>query len=302
MLSYTVSHKEFIAVDRLLFHLLKRYFSLFSYLAYFFLGLPFVLLVGTSCVMAEKVVLEGNFLQGGMVRGQGNNVLKISLDGRPLRISSVGSFVFGFGRSHADKAILFVHYSDGFLERRSLNIKKRVWEIQYIDGLPDRMVNPKASDLTRIRSEAREVALARRRDIDKNWFEESFVWPVKGRITGVYGTARVLNGKPRQPHYGIDIAAPSGTSVIAPASGLVTLAKTDHYFTGGTVILDHGHGVSSTFLHLQELSVTVGQTIRQGDRIGTVGATGRATGPHLDWRVNWFKQRLDPVLLVEPAH
>ena len=127
-----------------------------------------------------------------------------------------------------------------------------------------------------------------------------FQWPVEGRISGVYGSQRILNGIPKRPHFGIDIAAPAGTPIRAPAVGLVTLAADDHYYTGGTVILDHGHGLTSAFLHLQEVRVAPGQTVAQGEVIGTLGATGRATGPHLDWRINWFDQRLDPAFFVPP--
>ncbi len=162
------------------------------------------------------------------------------------------------------------------------------------------MVTPDAKVLKRIRREAKAIGKIRRLDTAETWFADGFVWPVRGPISGVFGSQRILNGEPRCPHYGVDIAAPRGTPVTAPAPGRVALAEADLYFTGGTVMLDHGHGVSSVFSHLDRVSVTVGQVLRRGEALGTVGASGRATGPHLDWRVNWFAERLDPALLVGP--
>ena len=127
-----------------------------------------------------------------------------------------------------------------------------------------------------------------------------FVWPAEGPISGVYGSQRFYNGEPRRPHFGVDVAVPTGTIVRAPAAGVVTLAEPDLYFSGGTVILDHGYRLSSSFLHMSEVAVQVGDELQPGDIIGAVGSTGRATGPHLDWRMNWREQRIDPQLLAPP--
>ena len=162
------------------------------------------------------------------------------------------------------------------------------------------MVTPPESVLARIKSENAKIAEARAQDRAEPDYLTGFVWPTVGRISGVYGSQRILNGKPRQPHYGIDIAAPAGTPVRAPADGIVTLAEGDLYYTGGTLIIDHGHGLTSAFLHMKDVEVALGQRVRQGERIGTVGSTGRSTGPHLDWRINWFKARIDPSLLAGP--
>ena len=170
--------------------------------------------------------------------------------------------------------------------------------MQRIDGLPEKMVTPPKEVLQRIRAENARIAAVRARDRAAADFATGFAWPVTGAITGVYGSQRVLNGKPRQPHYGIDIAAPAGTPVRAPADGVVTLAETGMYFTGGTVILDHGHGLTSAFLHLSKLEAGEGEAVERGEVIARVGATGRVTGAHLDWRVNWFDARLDPKLLA----
>ena len=153
--------------------------------------------------------------------------------------------------------------------------------------------------LDRIKNDNRIVALARKRNDARTDFDKGFIWPVKGRITGVYGSQRVFNGVPKRPHFGIDIAAPTGTKVLAPAGGIVTLAEDDLYYSGGTLIIDHGHGLSSTFIHLHKNLVKVGDRVEQGDAVAEVGATGRVTGPHLDWRMNWFKHRIDPELLVK---
>jgi murein DD-endopeptidase MepM/ murein hydrolase activator NlpD len=162
------------------------------------------------------------------------------------------------------------------------------------------MVTPDESLLTRIAAERELILAAWAYDTTATDFLGGFVWPVVAPISGVYGSQRILNGEPRQPHFGVDMAAPEGTPVAAPAGGIVRLAEPDLNFTGGTVIIDHGHGLSSTLMHLASVLVAVGQRVEQGDIVGTVGATGRATGPHLDWRMNLYDARIDPQLLVSP--
>ena len=162
------------------------------------------------------------------------------------------------------------------------------------------MVTPPESVLARIKRENAKIHAVRMNDRAEPFFEKGWVWPAKGRISGVYGSQRILNGKTRRPHFGVDVAAPVGTKVIAPSDGVVVLAESSLYYTGGTIILDHGHGLTSAFLHMSALAVKTGQRVQQGDLLGAVGATGRATGPHLDWRINWFDRRLDPALLAPP--
>ena len=162
------------------------------------------------------------------------------------------------------------------------------------------MVTPPESVLARIKRENAKIHAARMNDSAEPFFEKGWVWPAKGRISGVYGSQRILNGKARRPHFGVDVAAPVGVKVIAPSDGVVVLAENSLYYTGGTIILDHGHGLTSAFLHMSALAVKAGQRVQQGDLLGAVGATGRATGPHLDWRINWFDRRLDPALLAPP--
>lgn len=257
------------------------------------------LLLCAGTALAETR-LEGALTQGGLVRGQTTPGSLVILDGRPVRVAANGLFAFGFGREAGPTATLAIVEPGGQTEIRTLAIAPRQFDIQRITGLPERMVTPKPEDLERIRRDNQMVATARKNDYPETWFAEPFAWPAKGPISGVYGSQRILNGEPRAPHYGIDIAAPLGTPILAPLPGRVTLADSDQYFTGGTVILDHGHGVSSTFLHMQTVTVKVGDVLARGTPIGTLGATGRATGPHLDWRINWFDIRLDPALVVPP--
>jgi murein DD-endopeptidase MepM/ murein hydrolase activator NlpD len=257
-------------------------------------------LVLLSTAARADVTFNGTFTQGGVVFGQTEPGTRLALDDIPVKVDGDGVFVFGFHRDAPATSVLVITRPDGSEERRSLDVAPREFKIQRIDGLPETMVTPPEEVLERIRRDQAEVAAARAADRPDSDFRSGFIWPAQGPISGVYGSQRILNGKPRQPHYGIDIAAPKGTPVVAPADGLVTLAATDHYYTGGTLILDHGHGLSSTFIHLDSVAVKTGERIRQGRVIGTIGATGRATGPHLDWRMNWYDRRLDPAYVVPP--
>jgi len=249
---------------------------------------------------AAELGLEGDFLQGGLIFGQAAPGAEVTLDGRRVRVSGAGRFIFGFGRDAPPNAVLEVAWPDGKVEMRHLVVARRSYKIQRIDGLPPKMVTPPEAVLARIRAENGRIARARAVDRAEPLFESGFVWPAVGPITGVFGSQRVLNGEPRRPHFGVDIAAPAGTPVTAPADGVVAIADDDMYYTGGTVLIDHGHGLTSVYSHLAEVWVTAGARLSQGDAIGSVGATGRVTGAHLDWRINWFDQRLDPALLVPP--
>ena len=167
-----------------------------------------------------------------------------------------------------------------------------------INGLEKKMVTPPKSFYDRIIRENKAIKNIRNLDSDIDFIFEKFNWPAKGIISGVFGSQRILNGKPKRPHYGIDIAAKKGTSVLAPIESIVRMAEKDLYYTGGTIMLDHGHGVTSVYSHLSLINVNVGDKVKKGQKIGEIGSTGRSTGPHLDWRINWFLQRLDPALLV----
>jgi hypothetical protein len=260
-----------------------------------------VLLLGAVApATAGTLQLDGSFTQGGLVIGTTEPDAEVTLDGKAVRVAASGRFVFGFGREAAAEATLLVEHPDGSRSERRLSIAKRDYDIQRIDGLPQAMVTPPEDVLARIKAENDMIRAARAIDRPEPLFDSGFAWPARGTISGVYGSQRILNGEPRQPHYGVDIAAPEGAPVAAPADGMVVLAERDLYYTGGTLIIDHGHGLSSALLHMQSLTVAAGERVKQGQPVGTLGATGRATGPHLDWRINWFEERIDPALLVPP--
>ncbi|MEX1147543.1 MAG: M23 family metallopeptidase [Sphingomonadales bacterium] len=248
-----------------------------------------------------RLTLDGDFVQGGMIRGDVTPGASVTLDGREVRVDRWGRFVFGFGRDADGQAALRVVFPSGQEKNRTLTVARRDFKVQRIDGLPQRMVTPPEEVLERIRRENALIAAARARDTDAAWFRDGFIRPAEGRYSGIYGSQRILNGEPRQPHFGLDIAGPTGAPVLAPAPGIISLSETDLYYTGGTVMIDHGHGITSVLMHLHSVDVEKGARVEAGDRIGTIGATGRATGPHLDWRVNWFEVRLDPGLLLDDA-
>ena len=225
----------------------------------------------------------------------------VEFEGEAVRVSKDGWFLVGFGRDAPPTAQLVVVFPDGRRERQELTVERREYAIQRIDGLPPGKVTPRSDeDIARIMAEIRLTKQARAIDDPRTDFLSGFRWPIKGVISGVYGSQRILNGEPRRPHFGIDIAAPTGTRVAAPADGVVTLVHPDMFFSGGTMIVDHGHGLSSAFLHLSRILVEKGQRVAQGETIAEVGSTGRSTGPHLDWRMNLFGRRIDPALLVGP--
>ncbi len=265
-----------------------------------------LILVFSKNVKSESIELKCNLritketVQGGFLYGQIDPACNARLGTRKLRISKDGSFLFGFGRDASASAELSIGPANEKI-RQSVQIlvKPRQYAIERVNGVPQSTVTPDAKLQKRIDREQSEVVVARQRDDDRQDFSSGFIMPLQGRISGVFGSQRVLNGIPKNPHYGLDIAAPTGTPVAAPAGGVVTFAKSDLYLTGGTLVLDHGHGLSSTFIHLSRIDVKLGQRINQGDIIAAVGMTGRASGPHLHWAMNWFAERLDPQLVAE---
>jgi len=249
---------------------------------------------------AGTLSLEGSFSQGGLVRGKTDPGAVVTLDGRAVRVAPDGGFILGFSRDAPAQATLSIAFPDGGREHRTLAVVTRQYDVQRIDGLPPQQVTPDAATQERITREAALIAAARNADSDLIFFEAPLRWPVLGPISGVYGSQRILNGEPRAPHMGVDIAAPRGTPVVAAAAGTVTLAERDLFFTGGTVIIDHGYGLATTYQHMDRVDVAVGEHVEAGTPIGTVGATGRVTGPHLHWSLNWYDIRLDPVLAAGP--
>ena len=258
-----------------------------------------LLLLCTSGALAgARLELTGQAVQGGMLVGHTAPGAHVRFDGRDVRVAPDGEFVIGFGRDAPAQMLLEIRFPDTSILSRRLTIRQRHYHVQRIDGLPPRQVTPDQAALARIRREAAQIRQIRLEDSPRTDFDGQWIWPLTGTITGVYGSQRILNGKPRSPHTGVDIAAAAGTPVRAPAGGVVSFAAQGLFFSGGTVILDHGHGISTTYVHLRRILVHVGQAVRQGQSLGEVGATGRATGPNLHWGLNWFDHRLDPSLLV----
>lgn len=244
--------------------------------------------------------LRGPLQQGALIIGMAVPDARATLDGAALRVAEDGVFAFGLDRDHGRTARLAVAYPDGTVIERVLEVAPRDWAVQRIDGLPQKYVTPPPETLARIAEERELKTAARAVRVDDSWFALPFIWPARGPVTGVFGSQRIYNGEPRRPHYGVDVAAPTGTPIAAPQAGIVTLAQSDMYFEGGLVFLDHGHGVTSVMMHMSRVDVTEGQRVARGDTIGAVGATGRATGPHLHWGLFWRGAQLDPVNLVGP--
>jgi len=251
-------------------------------------------------VEGEGWRLDGVFQQGGMVFGEAAPGSQIFLDAETLMVSSDGLFVFGFGRDHGATSKLTVVRPDGVIVEKPLSIATRAWKEERIDGLPPSKVDQYTEEQLAKIGEDRKLKDAARAIVrEETEWAEGFDWPATGRISGVFGSRRVLNGVPKRPHSGLDIAAPTGTPITAPASGYVTLAEDDMYFEGGLVLLDHGQRVESAFLHMSRIDVAPGDYVRKGEVIGAVGATGRVTGPHLHWSVRWNGRLLDPRLLLD---
>ena len=253
--------------------------------------------VGRDCVR-----LEGDLTPGGLVWAQLAPGSSATLNGEPLDVLENGTVLFGLGRD-ASSSFEFALAGPVTCSRK-VQIAPRQYNIQRVEGVPQRTVTPDPADQERIARERVLVSAAKARSVQRPDLLAAaingFAWPAMGPISGVYGSQRIYNGRPGSPHYGVDVAVPTGTVVRAPAPGVVTLAEPDLFYSGGTIILDHGYRLSSSFLHLSKVSVSVGQEIAAGDIIGEVGATGRATGPHLDWRMSWRDERIDPQLLVPP--
>jgi len=254
--------------------------------------------LAAACIEFNATPQQGAFIWGVVEPGS-----EVRLDGKKLDVMSDGTTFMGFGRDADNAAELSVTRA-GENCSETLQIAAREYRIQKVEGVPAKTVHPPEEELARIRRETAMVKAARAGRLDRPDLIAAvfagFIWPIEGPISGVYGSQRYYNGEPGRPHYGVDVAAPTGSVVHAPSSAVVTLAEPDLFYSGGTIILDHGYLVSSTFLHLSKVLVKAGDELKAGDIIGEVGATGRATGPHLDWRMNWRNRRIDPQLLAPP--
>ena len=257
----------------------------------------FFLIIFFTSTQLNAIEFKGKFLQGHYIIGITEPTAKIIIDKKEVKVSKDGYFVFGIDRDRKFD-ITISKIINGKKEVITKKVLKRKYNIQRIDGLEESKVTPPEAVYKRIKEENNKIGEARAINSDLLFFKNQFIMPVEGIISGVYGSQRILNGKPRWPHYGIDIAAKQGTVIKSSGSGVVTMAEDDLYYTGGTIIMDHGHGISTIYSHLETVMVSVGDKINQGDIIGTVGSTGRSTGPHLDFRVNWFQTRIDPMSVL----
>jgi murein DD-endopeptidase MepM/ murein hydrolase activator NlpD len=253
----------------------------------------------SSVAPEERVVFPASVSQGALVFGKVPSGSAVRYGERQLRTTAYGTVAFGVGRDEQGPLILTVTTPSGRSEAITITVTARDWPVEHVNGVPPKTVDPPPDIAERIKREQAQVTAARVRDDDRSDFALPFQWPVQGRISGRFGNARIYNGQPGAGHSGMDIAAPNGTPVKAPAGGVVTFAAPALYLTGGTLLLDHGHGISSNFLHLSRIDVKVGDRVQPGQVIGAVGATGRATGPHLHWGMNWFDVRIDPLLVLE---
>ena len=250
------------------------------------------------CFKIQALEFLGKFEQGAFILGKTNPDTKIKIDDKEVRVTKDGYFAFGLDRDRKNNIFIKIIEKNKttIVEKKIL---KRDYKIQRIDGLPSKQVTPPPEVYDRIKKDNILIGKARSIDSTLNFFKDKFIYPIdKYIITGVYGSQRILNGKPRRPHYGIDFHAPEGTPVKAMMDGIVTLSEKDMYFTGGTIIFDHGHGISTLYMHMKDINVKVGQRIKQGQIVGTLGQSGRATGPHLDIRLNWFGVKLDPMTIL----
>ena len=258
----------------------------------------FTILIFFTTTQLHAIEFKGKFLQGHYIVGITDPAAKIIVDKKKIKVSKDGYFVFGLDRDRKFDVVI-TQIINSKRQEIIKKVLKRKYNIQRIDGLEESKVTPPESVYKRIKEENNKIGEARAINSDLPFFKNQFIMPVKGIISGVYGSQRILNGKPRWPHYGIDIAAKKGTKIKSSGSGTVTMAENDLYYTGGTIIMDHGHGISTIYSHLETVLVSVGDKINQGDIIGTVGSTGRSTGPHLDFRINWFQTRLDPMSVLK---
>ena len=261
--------------------------------------IKYILIIFLLNFKVLAVEFDGKFIQGHFIIGKTDPGTKVKIDKKQVKVSKDGYFAFGLDRDRKYDVVITIE-KDGVKEKITKRVQKRKYNIQKIDGLEEKKVTPPEEVYERIKKENKLIAKARAVDSDLDFFKDKFRIPVDDSIiTGVYGSQRILNGKPKWPHYGLDFAQKEGTPVKAMLDGTVTLAQSDLYYTGGTLIFDHGHGISTLYMHMQKILVKTGQKVKQGEVIGTVGSTGRATGPHLDIRLNWFDTRLDPATALD---
>ncbi|WP_417798588.1 M23 family metallopeptidase [Terasakiella pusilla] len=266
-----------------------------------FFGFVILWVAGFLSVQAQanSYSLNGALKQGGLIYGTVTPGSQVQLDKTTVKVSKDGLFLLGFGRLAEPQSQLLITYPDGQQASETLQIEKQDYKISRIDGLPKTKVTPNPEATKRIIADNTAVKEARLKVSDETFFASGFDWPAKGRISGVFGSQRILNGKPRSPHKGVDIAAPVGTLITASADGVISLKHEDMYLMGKTVMIDHGFGLQSIYIHMNEILVKEGQKVKKGDPMGKIGQSGRATGPHLHWGVSLKNVALDPLLLLK---
>ena len=268
-----------------------KIFFLFSFI--FFCTLQ----VSLAKVFSNFLELNGNFTQGGLLFGKTNPKNKVFFNNKKIFVNDSGDFVLAIGRDEELENLIVIEGSVK-KETHKIKISKRKYKIQRIDGLPKNKVTPNKEEMKRIKKESLKIKNSKGIFLNKTLYKSGFIWPVKGVVTGEYGNQRVLNGKPRRPHYGLDIAAKAGTKIVAPSDAEVVLTMEDSFFNGKMIILNHGLGLNSIYSHLKKIYIKEGEKIKKGDLIAEVGNTGRSTGPHLDWRINVYNVAIDPELLL----
>ena len=247
---------------------------------------------------AYTKILPNSVLQGGLIVGQLEIGDTLKLNGNNIKLSNDKYFVFAIDRDEIGPMNITVFGNDKVISINQIKVIKRDYEIQRINGLPKKMVTPDEEVIKRIIADNKIIVKAKELDLNNTFFKNSFLIPTNGIISGVFGSQRILNDVPKSPHKGLDIAAPEGQIILSTNDGIVTLAEDNLYYTGGTIIVDHGHGVKSIYAHMSSVDVVTQQKVSKGEMIGKVGSTGRSTGPHLHWGVMWFNQYVDPQLLV----
>ena len=277
---------------------MKKLFSFYKNFCFFLLCLSSLLFAVPTISVAENVRLNGTYSQGGLVLGKADNIKSVKLDQKSIPFNENGYFLLGFGRDHPAESLLTVTFNDDKQSIQTLNISAQDYDIQRINVLEQKKVTPDPEITKRIIADNEEVKRVRQNLSKSEGFLHGFNLPADGKITGVFGSQRILNGEPRNPHKGVDIAAPIGTHIYADADGIISFAKEDMYLMGNGVMIDHGSGLQSIFIHMDKILVSEGQAVKKGDIIGHIGQTGRATGPHVHWGISLFDTALDPLLII----
>lgn len=263
-----------------------------------FISILFLFLI-SSPAHAQELKLNGKAEPGGLLVGTGKNISSVYLNETPIKVDKNGMFILGFDRDASGTQFLKVEFENGMKEIKKIHLPKRKYVIQKIK-IAEKYVTPPPEELERIEIESEYMKEARSKvgKIDSILFRKGFIKPAEGRISSVFGSQRILNGVPKNPHNGIDIAAPEGSPVFATADGIVIIAGENFYYNGNFILLDHGLGLSSIYLHLSKLNVKTGDKVTRGQKIGEVGSTGRSTSAHLHWGVQWYGNRIDPMSLL----